>query len=98
MQRAATSMLLLAARSVAGSLARSQFEVSVRQNAKRWAFPNNRDVFWPSAPAYSSDITKSLMATEARRQARSLTVASSFNQLNENISLAKHESHRKPDV
>jgi hypothetical protein len=91
-------MLLLAAHSVAGSLARSQFAVPVKQNTERWAFANKRDVVWPSAPAYSSDITKSLMATEARRQTRPLTVASSFNQLNENISLAKRVLHRKPDV
>jgi hypothetical protein len=90
----------LAAHSVVGSLARSQFVLQslARRDIARRALLNQRDGFWSGAPAYSSDITNSLMATEARRQAMSLTVASSFKQPNEDISLAKPGSHRKLEV
>jgi hypothetical protein len=72
----------LAAHSVVGSLARSQFVLCETQPVGQC------DGFWSGAPTYSSDITNSLMATEARRQAMSLTVASSFKQENQNLSLA----------
>jgi hypothetical protein len=84
----------LAAHSVVGSLARSQlvlYSLARRDTARR-AFFNQRDGFWSGASAYSSDIINSLMATEARRQAMSLTVVSSFKQENQNLSLARSQA------
>ena len=74
MAKGRPSKSLAAARSVAGSVARSQFALHspARRDIAVQALPNQRDSFWPGAPAYSSDIINSPMATEARRQAMSL--------------------------